>query len=80
MVPLIFRSLAAVVGGLLVLTAWASAIGTLIVPRPIGSWLTRWVDKIVNGSFRLASASSSSTARRRSRRRAASGPSVPTSS
>jgi hypothetical protein len=53
-VPLIGRSLAAVVGGLLVLTVWASAIGTLIVPRPIASWLTRWVDKIVNGSFRLA--------------------------
>src|SRR5215831_6179045 len=54
-VPLIGRSLAAVAGALLVLTAWTSAVGTLIVPRPVSSWLTRWVDKTVNGAFRLAS-------------------------
>jgi hypothetical protein len=53
-VPLIGRSLAAVVGGLLVLTAWASVIGTLIVPRAVGSWLTRSVDQIINGGFSLA--------------------------
>ena len=53
-VPLIGRSLAAVAGGLLVLTVWASVIGTLIVPRPVGSWLTRWVDRLVNGAFSLA--------------------------
>ena len=53
-VPLAGRLVAAVVGALLVLTAWASAVGTLIVPRPVSSWLTRWVDRIVNGAFGLA--------------------------
>lgn len=53
-VPLIGRSMAAAVGALLVLTAAASVTGTLIVPRPVGSWLTRWVDRIVNGAFRMA--------------------------
>src|SRR5215831_12251797 len=52
--PLAGRSVAAVVGALLVLTAWTSAVGTLIVPRPVSSWLTRWVDRIVNGAFGLA--------------------------
>ena len=52
-VPLAARSVAAVAGALLVLTAWASAVGTLIVPRSVSSWLTRWVDRIVNGAFRL---------------------------
>jgi len=45
--------LAAAAGGLLVLTAWASVIGTLMVPRAITSWLTRWTDLAVNGAFRL---------------------------
>src|SRR5690349_11583786 len=53
-VPLAGRYVAAVAGALLVLTAWVSAVGTLIVPRPVSSWLTRWVDRIVNGAFRLA--------------------------
>jgi hypothetical protein len=53
-VPLGFRSAAAVVGGLLVLTAGASVIGTLIVPRLVGGWLTGWVHPMVNGAFRLA--------------------------
>ena len=52
-VPLIGRWLAAVVGGLLVLTVWGSVIGTLIVPRPVGSRLTRWVDRLVSGAFSL---------------------------
>ena len=52
-VPLIGRSAAAVVGALLVLTAWYSAVGTLIVPRSVSSWLTVWVDRIVHGAFRL---------------------------
>lgn len=47
------RDLAAAVGALLVITAAGSLIGTIIVPRPIGSWLTRWVDRLVNGTFRL---------------------------
>ena len=36
-VPLIGRSLAAVAGAVLVLTAVASVIGTLIVPRPVAT-------------------------------------------
>jgi hypothetical protein len=46
-VPLAARWVAAACGALLVLTAWSSVIGTLIVPRPVGSWLTRWVDRII---------------------------------
>lgn len=53
-VPLAARDVAACAGALLVLTAAVSVIGTLIVPRPIGSWLTRLVDRVVNGAFRLA--------------------------
>jgi hypothetical protein len=53
-VPIAARDVAAGVGALLVLTAAVSEIGTLIVPRPIGSWLTRLVDRLVNGVFRMA--------------------------
>ena len=52
--PLAGRLVAAVAGGLLVLAAWASVTGTLIVSRSVGGWLTRWVDRIVNGAFGLA--------------------------
>ncbi len=55
-VPIGARSAAAVAGGLLVLTAGASVVGTLIVPRAVSSWLTRWVDRIVTEVFRLATA------------------------
>ena len=51
------RWLAAVAGGLLVLAVWGSVIGTLLVPRPVGSRLTRWVDRLVNGAFGLVTAS-----------------------
>ena len=53
-VPLAGRLVAAVAGGLLVLMAWASVTGTLIVSRSVGGWLTRLVDRIVNGAFGLA--------------------------
>jgi hypothetical protein len=53
-VPLGVRSIAAVIGAVLVLTAVASVIETLIVPRAVSSWLTRWVDRIVTGAFRMA--------------------------
>src|ERR1035437_1632127 len=53
-VPIAVRDIAAGVGALLVLTSAISEIGTLIVPRPIGSWLTRLVDRLVNGMFRMA--------------------------
>src|SRR6266480_2098131 len=52
-VPLADRWVAAAAGAALVLTAWASIIGTLVVPRPVSSWLTRWVDRSVNWAFRL---------------------------
>ena len=37
-VPIAARDVAAAVGALLVLTAAVSVVGTLIVPRPVGSW------------------------------------------
>jgi hypothetical protein len=52
-IPLAARWVAAAIGVLLVLTAWASVIGTLIVPRPFSSWLTRSVDQTVNVIYRL---------------------------
>src|SRR6185312_1563840 len=52
-VPFAARLVIAIVGALLVLTAWGSVIGTLIVPRPAGGWLTRWVDRIINAAFRV---------------------------
>jgi hypothetical protein len=51
-VPLAARWVAAGCGVLLVLTAWQSVIGTLIVPRPVPSWLTRWVDRVVLAVYR----------------------------
>ena len=53
-VPLAVRWVAAAVGILLVLTGWQSVIGTLIVPRPVGSWLTRMVDRLVVSAYRAA--------------------------
>ena len=47
-VPLAVRAIVGAVGVLLIWTAARSMIGTVIVPRPVGSWLTRWVDKIVS--------------------------------
>jgi hypothetical protein len=52
-VPLAARVVAAVIGGLLVLTAAYSVTGTLIVSRSVSSKLTRWVDKTVVGAYRL---------------------------
>jgi hypothetical protein len=51
--PLAGRALAAVAGAGMVLTAGMSVVGTLIVPRPVTSWLTRWVDRVVNRAYRL---------------------------
>jgi len=55
-VPIAARDVAAGVGALLVLTAAISEIGTLIVPRPVGGWLTKLVDRLVNGVYRMATA------------------------
>jgi hypothetical protein len=63
-VPEIARAVAAVVGGLLVLAAATSVVGTLIVPRPVGSWLTRFVDQAVHGTFRIVAAPVKSYRRR----------------
>ena len=51
--PLAARWVAAACGILLLLTGWSSVIGTLIVPRPVGSWLTRWVDRLIVAAYRL---------------------------
>ncbi len=53
-VPLAGRVIAAVVGGLLVIVAARSVIGTIIVPRPTGSWLIRLVDKAVDATYQIA--------------------------
>ena len=53
-VPLYARSVAAIIGGVLVLIAWSNVIGTLIVARPLGKGLGRRVARTVNGAFRLA--------------------------
>jgi hypothetical protein len=53
-VPLAARCVAAAFGALLVLAAWASVIGTLIVPRQVGGFLTRGVDRVVLTAYRFA--------------------------
>ncbi|MBV9094155.1 MAG: hypothetical protein JO132_09800 [Streptosporangiaceae bacterium] len=52
--PLAGRVAVAVIGGLLVLTAGNSVIGTVIVSRPVSGWVTRWVDRAVVGAYWLA--------------------------
>jgi hypothetical protein len=53
-VPLAVRGVVAAIGVLLIWTAARSMIGTVIVPRPVGSWLTRWVDRIVSFGYGAA--------------------------
>jgi hypothetical protein len=52
--PLAARVVAAVIGGVLVLAVGSSVTGTLIVSRSVSSRLTRLVDKVVVGAYRLA--------------------------
>src|SRR5579859_211474 len=52
--PMAGRIVAAVLGGLLVLTSASSVIGTLIVSRSVSSRLTRWVDRMVGWAYELA--------------------------
>ena len=52
-VPIAARDVAAAAGAVLVLTAAASVVGTVIVPRKTGSRLTRLVASAVTGVFRL---------------------------
>jgi len=47
----ILRDLAAVLGGVIVVFAGVSVIGTVIVPRPVRSWLTASVDWFVRQTF-----------------------------
>jgi hypothetical protein len=51
-VSLAVRLVAAGFGALLVLTGWESVIGTLIVPRPLATWLTRLADRVVLAAYR----------------------------
>jgi hypothetical protein len=74
-VPFGGRVVAAVIGALLVLTTWGSLVGTLIVPRRAGGWLTRWVDRIINAAFQLVS-SGIADHKRRDRVLAAEAPAV----
>jgi hypothetical protein len=52
-VPLIVKDIAAALGALLVVIVGTSVIGTLIVPRPVASMLTRHIDRAVNAGFVL---------------------------
>jgi hypothetical protein len=52
-VPMAGRVVAAVIGAGLVLTAWASVTGTLIVSRAVSGKLTRWVDWLMDGVYRV---------------------------
>ncbi len=51
--PTAVRVVAAVIGGLLVLTSVWSVVGTLIVARSVSSYLTRWVDQVTDHIYRL---------------------------
>ena len=55
-VPIAARWVAAAFGALLVLSGWQSVIGTLIVPRPLASWLTRLADRVVVGAYHMVTA------------------------
>jgi len=52
-VPEFARWIAAAVGVLITATGAASVIGTLIVPRSVGSAVTRKIDQLVNGAYVL---------------------------
>jgi hypothetical protein len=52
-VPIAARWVAAGFGALLVLSGWQSVIGTLIVPRPLASWLTRLADRVVVAAYHV---------------------------
>ncbi len=52
--PLAARTVAAVIGGLLVIASAASVTGTLIVSRSVISRLTGWVDRAVDWAYQVA--------------------------
>jgi hypothetical protein len=51
--PMGARDIAAIIGGLMVLAAWSSVIGTLIVSRSISGRLTRSMDRAIIAAYRL---------------------------
>ncbi|MFY9927232.1 MAG: hypothetical protein WAK82_04430 [Streptosporangiaceae bacterium] len=53
-VPMGGRIAAAVIGGMLVIVAWSSVVGTLIVARSVSGRLTRWVDWVADRAYWLA--------------------------
>ena len=63
-VPIAVRDVAAAAGAVFVLSAVASVVGTVIVPRKTGSRLTRLVASAVDGLFRLITRPVSSYRRR----------------
>ena len=62
--PLPGRIVAAVIGGLLVLTSVSSVTGTLIVSRSVRSRLTRWIDRAVDWAYEPVVARASDFRRR----------------
>ena len=62
--PLAARAVAAVVGGLLVLTSVSSVTGTLIVSRSVRRRLTRFIDRAVDWAYQLAVARAADFRRR----------------
>jgi hypothetical protein len=62
--PIAARDVAAAAGAVLVLSAIASVVGTVIVPRKTGSRLTRLVASAVDGLFRLITSPVASYRRR----------------
>jgi hypothetical protein len=50
-VPLVVKYIAGAVGVLIVAVAGTSVIGTLIVPRPVASKVTRHIDRLVSAVF-----------------------------
>ncbi len=62
--PLAGRVVAAVIGGLLVLTSVSSVTGTLIVSRSFSSRLTGWVDSAVDWAYQRAAARAADFRRR----------------
>jgi hypothetical protein len=64
MMPMAGRVPSAVIGVLLVLGAAHSVTGTLIVSRPVSSWLTNWVDRVVDAAFQAVAGRTADYGRR----------------
>jgi hypothetical protein len=62
--PMAGRVVAAVIGALLVMVAAQSVTGTLIVSRPVSSWMTKWVDRLVDAAYQVLASRSADYERR----------------